>query len=168
MSTIGRIAALALLAVCTSAMPAFSEPLDHGDFDRVFAVTTFEHRVYRSQDSTPYPDTLDRFAALFALGGYRMEPPNDEGEWYARTYLWAPSTLVMRAGETVLLEFFGINGERHPSIIKDPAGNIVAEFEVARGEITQQPFTPETPGIYEFISTDRLPGMVGQIVVMGD
>ena len=97
-----------------------------------------------------------------------MEPPNEAGEWYARTYLWAPSTLMMQVGETALLEFFGINGERHPSVIKDPKGSTVAEFEVVRGEITQLSFTAETPGIYEFISINRLPGMVGQIVVMAD
>ncbi len=163
------VLAAALACALASLTPAFAEDmpvLDHADFDRVFAITTFEHRIYRSADRTAYPDTLERFEDLFALGGYRMEPPNDDNEWYARTYLWAPSMVVMTLGETVLLEFFGINGEFHPSEIRDPSGVVVEEFEVARGQITQIPFTPESPGIFEFVSTLRLPGMVGQILVL--
>ena len=80
--------------------------------------------------------------------------------WYARTYLWAPSMMVMHLGETVLLEFFGINGEQHPSEIRAPDGAVIAEFEVARGEIAQVPFSPNMAGIHEFVSTQRLPGMV--------
>ncbi len=166
-----RRAALAVVLACAlaSLAPAQAEnhaALDHADFDRVFAITTFEHRIYRSADRTAYPDTLERFADLFTLGGYRMEPPNDDNEWYARTYLWAPSMVVMSLGETVLLEFFGINGEQHPSELRDPSGAVIAEFEVARGEITQLPFTPDSTGIFEFVSTQRLPGMVGQILVI--
>lgn len=162
-------AATALALTVASAMPTLSQAADvlaHDDFDRVFAITTFEHRIYRDVDRTAYPDTLDRFADLFALGGYRMEPPNDDNEWYARTYLWAPSTVVMQLGETVLLEFFGINGERHPSELRAPDGTVLDTFEVNRGEITQVSFTPEATGIHEFVSTLRLPGMVGQILVL--
>ncbi|CUX80544.1 MAG: putative periplasmic protein [Roseibaca calidilacus] len=163
------VLAVALACAIASLTPAHAEEhpvLAHADFDRVFAITTFEHRIYRSAERTAYPDTLERFEDLFALGGYRMEPPNEENEWYARTYLWAPSMMVMHLGETVLLEFFGINGEQHPSEIRAPDGAVIAEFEVARGEIAQVPFSPNMAGIHEFVSTQRLPGMVGQILVL--
>lgn len=162
-------AATSLAILVASASPSLSQPADalsHEDFDRVFAITTFEHRVYRDVDRTAYPDTLDRFPDLFTLGGYRMEPPNEDNEWYARTYLWAPSMVVMQLGETVLLEFFGINGERHPSELRAPDGTVLDTFQVDRGQITQVSFTPEVAGIHEFVSTLRLPGMVGQILVL--
>lgn len=138
------------------------EVLDHADFDRVIVVTTSEPNVYRDADRTPYPDTLDRFPDLFAMGGYRMEPPNEEGEWYARAYQWQPSTIVVNQGERVLLEFFGINGDEHPSEIE----GYDIEFTVRRGEITQVPLEATEAGIFRFSSLLRLPTMVGQIVVL--
>ncbi len=161
-----------LLATCAAlllATPAVAQPapaLDHADFDRVFAITTFEHRLLRDADQTPYPDTMERFPDLFAMGGYRMEAPNEDNEWYARTYLWSPMMVVMHQGETVLLEFFGINGERHPTELRGPDGTVLDNFEVLRGDIVQVPFTPETTGIHSYVSTLRLPGMQGQILVL--
>lgn len=160
-TTAGLVLSVVSLAPMAAGADAHA-PLKHDDFDRVFAITTFEHRIYRSAERTPYPDTLDQFPELFELGGYRMEPPNEDGEWYARTYLWAPQTVVMRVGERVLLEFFGINGENHPSVI---TGTDIT-FEVNRGQITQVVFEPDAPGIYEYVSTLRGPGMVGQILVL--
>ncbi len=161
--------AAALVCAFASLTPAHAENapvLDHANFDRVFAITTFEHRISRSAERTAYPDTLVRFDALFALGGYRMEPPDEDNEWYARTYVWAPSKFAMQLGETVLLEFFGINGEHHLTELRDPSGQLLEEFDVYRGQITQVSFSPETSGIHEFVSTTRLPGMVGQILVL--
>lgn len=156
--------AAAMVAAMLVPLAALAQdaPLDHAEFDRVIVVTTTEPNVLRDADRTPYPDTLDRFPELFAMGGYRMEPPNEDNEWYARAYQWQPSTIVVNQGERVLLEFFGINGDSHPSVIE----GYDIEFEVRRGEVTQVPLTADRPGIFRYSSTLRLPTMVGQLVVL--
>jgi hypothetical protein len=149
---------------CAAALasPAFSETLDHADFDRVISISAVEMQMYRDADRTPYPDTLDRHPDLFAMGGYRLEPPNENNEWYARSYHWLPSTIVVNQGERVLLEFFGINGDSHPTEIE----GYDISFEVRRGEITQVELDADTAGLFRMSSDLRMPSMVAQIVVL--
>ncbi|TVQ52028.1 MAG: hypothetical protein EA355_15900 [Rhodobacteraceae bacterium] len=154
------IAAFACALSATAATA--SQEIRHEDFDRVIVISTYEPKVWRNADTTPYPDTINKFPELFAMGGYRMEPPNRDNEWYARSYHWMPSTVVVNQGERVLLEFFGINGERHPSTIE----GYDIEFEVRRGEITHVVLEADKPGIFRFASELRRPTMVGQIVVL--
>jgi hypothetical protein len=150
--------------VCAAALasPVFSETLDHAEYDRVISISAVEMQMYRDAERTSYPDTLDQHPELFAMGGYRLEPPNEDNEWYARSYHWLPSTIVVNQGERVLLEFFGINGDRHPTEIE----GYDIEFEVRRGEITQVELDADTPGIFRMSSDLRLPSMVAQIVVL--
>jgi len=156
--------ALLIAAAIGAASGAIAQdaPLNHADFDRVFTIVSSEPKMYRDVRRTPYPDTLDRFPELFAMGGYRLEEPNADGEWYARAYLWDPATIVVKRGETVLLEFFGINGDEHRTAIEGVEGEVM----VRRGEITQVPFAAREAGIFRFASLDRMPSMVGQIVVI--
>ena len=153
-----------LISICAAALaaPALADPPNHADYDRVISISAVELRMYRDADQTPYPDTLERHPELFALGGYRLEPPNDDNEWYARSYHWLPSTIVVNQGERVLLEFFGINGDSHPTAIE---GYDLA-FEVRRGEITHVAFDADKPGIFRMASELRLPSMVAQSVVL--
>jgi hypothetical protein len=153
-----------IAAACAAALagPAAAETLDHAEFDRVISISAVEMQMYRDADRTPYPDTLDQHPDLFAMGGYRLEPPNEDNEWYARSYHWLPSTIVVNQGERVLLEFFGINGDSHPTEIE---GYGIA-FEVRRGEITQVELEADKPGIFRMAPDLRLPSMVAQIVVL--
>jgi len=153
---------LTLVLAAKMAGPAFSQTLDHADYDRVFSISAVEVFMYRDAARTPYPDTLNKHPDLFAMGGYRIDAPNADNEWYARSYHWLPSTIVMNQGERVLLEFFGINGDSHPTVIE---GHDLA-FEVRRGEITQIEFNAEKPGIFRISSDLRMPSMVAQIIVL--
>jgi hypothetical protein len=70
--------------------------------------------------------------------------------------------LPLAAVDHRLLEFFGINGDSHPTEIE---GYGIA-LEVRRGEITQVEIEADKPGIFRMASDLRLPSMVAQIVVL--
>jgi hypothetical protein len=54
--------------------------------DRVITVTAIEHEMRRSQERTPFPNTLEIYPELEAGGGYKLTPPGESGEWAARAY----------------------------------------------------------------------------------
>jgi hypothetical protein len=132
--------------------------------DRLFTIVSVEQEMDRHIDETPFPDTLERHPDLTAGGGYRLDPPNDEGEWHARAYLWHPVSVTVSQGDNVTLEFFGINGDEHPTRLE----GYDLEFVVRRGEITRVAFTADRPGIFPFVCGTHQPTMTGQLVVLAN
>jgi hypothetical protein len=133
------------------------------EFDRTFHIMTVEYRASRHIDRTPYPEHTHELHEGFDQGtGYRLDPPNEDGEWYVRGYAWSPSTIFVEEGDRVRLEFFGVNGDFHPSRIE---GYDIA-FEVRRGELTHVDFVADRPGLFRIVSEGRTPPMSGQLVVM--
>lgn len=130
--------------------------------ERRITVLTVEVEMERSVDRTPFPDTLERHPNLMDGGGYLLEPPNEDGVWRARAYMFMPATIVVMEGETVVLEFFGINGNSHPTTIEA----FGQEFEVRRGELTEVTFVADRPGIYEIVCTTHQPSMTATLVVL--
>ncbi|SEB08016.1 hypothetical protein [Rubrimonas cliftonensis] len=130
--------------------------------DRTIVIASNELKVLRPVDKTPYPDTLEKYPDLMAGGGYRLEPPNEDGEWYARVYQWSPGVVYAYQGERVRLEFFGINGDLHPTEI--PGYGL--KFDVARGEITRVDFTADKAGLFDIVTPGRAPSMTAQLVVL--
>jgi hypothetical protein len=154
--------AIGVALLVAAAWPG-STPAGATEPDRSFSILAVEHRAYRHVDRTPYPaHTWAQHPDLDAGGGYRLDPPDENGEWYVRAYAWSPGTIVVQQGETVMLEFFGINGDFHPSVIE----GYDLEFDVRRGEITRVTFTADRPGLFRIVSLTRLPSMVAQLVVM--
>lgn len=149
--------AAALLALSLAA-PAMAEET----FDRTVVIVSNEIRMTRSADRTPFPDTLDQHPDLLADGGYALTEPDDKNEWYARAYQWSPGTVFAYQGERVRLEFFGINGDVHPTVIT----GYDLSFDVRRGEITRVDFTADKPGIFEIMAPGRMPSMSAQLVVL--
>ncbi|MCG6657246.1 hypothetical protein HOP52_05585 [Halomonas campisalis] len=115
----------------------------------------------RSQERTPFPDTLETYPDLEAGGGYRLTPPDNTGEWRARSYQWAPGVIVVNEGERVALEFFGINGDHHSTLIE----GYDLEFVVRRGELTRVVFTADKPGLFNVICAEHQPSMTAQLLV---
>jgi len=148
---------LTVLAL-TLAAPVFADPAP----DRTVVIVSNEIKMTRAASRTPYPDTLERHPDLMAGGGYRLEEPDDKGEWYARAYQWSPGVVYAYEGERLLLEFFGINGDVHPTEI--PAFG--QSFDVRRGEITRVEFVLDKSGLFEIVAPGRAPSMTAQLVVL--
>lgn len=149
---------LALAAVCVTASRAAVSA------ERVITIVSVEQEMNRHVDRTAFPDTLERHPDLTAGGGYRLDPPDDGGEWHARAYLWQPATVVVNQGDEVTLEFFGINGDEHPTVLEGYG----LEFVVRRGEVTRVTFTADRPGIFPFVCRTHRPSMTGQLVVLSN
>ena len=147
---------VALAAAVVTASQA-NEPTE-----RVITIVSVEQQMDRHIDRTAFPDTLERHPDLMAGGGYLLEPPNDDGEWHARAYLWQPATVVVNQDDVVTLEFFGINGDEHPTVLE----GYDLEFVVRRGDLTRITFTADRPGIFPFVCGTHQPSMTGQLVVL--
>lgn len=149
---------IAALVATSATGPALSQEAP----DRIIVVVSNEIRVTRSVDKTPYPDTLERYPDLLAGGGYALTPPDENNEWYARVYQWSPGVIHVIEGERVRLEFFGINGDLHPTHIE----GYDLSFDVERGQITRVEFVADKPGLFTIVTPGRAPSMTAQLVVM--
>ena len=108
-------------------------------------------------DKEPFPGE-----ALPEGGGYKLEEPDEEGQWVVETYTWAPDQIIVNEGDQVNLEIIGINGSRHDSSIEGH----VDSFVVERGKLTSLSFVAGTPGVYKIICTIHQPAMTGELVVL--
>ena len=108
-------------------------------------------------DEEPFPAE-----ALPEGGGYKLEEPDEEGQWVVETYTWAPDQIVVNEGDQVNLEIIGINGSRHDSSIEGH----VSSFVVERGKLTSLSFVAGAPGVYKIICAIHQPAMTGELVVL--
>lgn len=101
-------------------------------------------------------------AAMPAGGGLLLTPPNAEGAWRMRAFVFQPAQIVVRQGDPVALTFIGVQGPAHRIEVEGQG----EPFTLRRGEIRTVSFTVETPGTIAYRSLDRLPSMVGEVVVL--
>jgi heme/copper-type cytochrome/quinol oxidase subunit 2 len=131
--------------------------------ERTIAIQALQYDMTRHVDRTPFPDTLDEhpdFADKWP--GWRLDEPDEDGEWYARAYVFNPSTIVVNEGDEVTLRLFGIHGDSHPSVIE----GYDVTFDIRRGEVDEVTFTADKPGVFRMICADHVPSMIGQLVVL--
>jgi len=65
--------------------------------------------------------------------GYRFKPPGEYDEsnpdkWQVSTYLFSPSDLTVKQGDSVTLRMFVVNGDTHVTWLEAPDGSKVDEF----------------------------------------
>ena len=130
--------------------------------ERTISLLAVQHSMDRHVDDTPFPDTLEEWPQFEQWPGYRLDPPDEDGEWYARAYAFEPGTIVVNEGDEVTLQLFGIHGDEHPSVIQ----GYDVSFNIKRGELEQVTFTADQPGVFPLICADHMPSMVGQLVVL--
>ena len=124
---------------------------------RTIYMEAVEPKGSTSVEKEPFPTE-----ALPEGGGYKLEEPDDEGNWVVETYTWAPEQIVVYEGDTVNLEIVGINGARHDSSIE----GYVESFVVERGKLTSLSFTADKPGVFKIICHTHPPAMTGELVVL--
>lgn len=95
-------------------------------------------------------------------GGLILTPPNADGTWNMRAFVFAPAEVTARQGDMVTLHFVGVQGPSHQIAIEGQDEVI----ELKRGEQQDISFEAKEPGIIRFVSLGRQPSMQGRIVVL--
>lgn len=114
---------------------------------QTISVMAIEYKMRRKVSETPFPNTLEEHPDLEGAAGYKIIPPGTEveGEWGINAYQWVPGTIVVNQGDTVMLKFYGVNGDEHPTTID----GYDQEFTVRRGELTEVQFVADKAGTFQ-------------------
>lgn len=128
------------------------------------SVMAVEYKMRRKVSETPYPNTLEEHPDLEDAAGYKLIPPDTEveGEWGLDAYQFVPGTIVVTEGDDVLLRFFGVNGDSHPTTID----GYDQSFEVRRGELTEVQFVADKAGTFTITCHAHPPTMVAHLIVL--
>ena len=110
----------------------------------------------------PHPAEEFPATALPGGGGLILKGPDESGDWQMRAFMFLPSQVVAMEGDTVVLNFVGVQGPSYRIAIEGRDGEIVLK----RGETKSVVLNSVKPGVIRFESLDRLPSMVGQILVL--
>lgn len=124
---------------------------------RSFTIVAMEPKGAANVEKEPFPT-----AALPNGGGYVLKAPDQAGRWEVSTYVWMPSQIVVTEGDTVSLEFVGINGAEHPTTI---AGYDKAVL-VRRGHVVKVEFTADKAGTFPIVCAQHGPSMVAELIVL--
>jgi plastocyanin len=146
------IALLTALGIICQVGTAFGEPVV-----RHFTILAAEPKGAADVAREPFPAQ-----PLPEGGGYLLKEPNVEGRWEVSSYVWLPSQIVVTEGDSVVLDFVGINGASHHTEIQ----GLAHTFTLRRGEFTTIKFIADRAGIFPIICRDHLPSMRSEIVVL--
>jgi plastocyanin len=104
--------------------------------------------------------------------GYEFKPEGEADKsnpkrWEVSTYLWSPSFVTVRQGDTVNLTVFVVNGDEHESWITDPNGREVVSKRIwNRGREYQVSFVADKVGSYQLTCSNHAPTMSATILVL--
>ncbi len=110
-----------------------------------------------SHPPEPFP-----VSAASSSGGLIVRPPNEQGDWSIRSFVFQPSQVVVKQGDIVVLNFVGIQGPSHTISIDGQNEQI----SLKRGEIKAVRLVAEQLGTIRFVSVGREPTMQGSILVL--
>lgn len=105
----------------------------------------------------PFPATAPK-----SSGGFIVKQPDAKGEWSVRAFVFHPAQVVVRQGDTVALNFMGVQGPSHTIAIDGQRERL----SLKRGEMKTVRFVAEQPGVIKFISVGREPTMQGSVLVL--
>lgn len=146
------IALLTTLGISGHAGAASSEPTV-----RHFTILAAEPKGGANIAHEPFPTQ-----PLPEGGGYVLKEPNAEGRWEVSSYVWLPAQIVVTEGDTVVLDFVGINGVSHQTEIE----GLGHTFNLRRGELAKVEFVADRAGVFPIICHDHMHSMRGEIVVL--
>lgn len=105
----------------------------------------------------PFPES-----AKSSGGGLIVRPPNEQGDWTVRAFVFQPSQVVVKEGDKVVLNFVGVQGPSHTIAIEGQKEPVTLK----RGEMKSVRFVADQPGTIRFVSVGREPTMQGSILVL--
>ena len=153
LSRLSRTAVSALLAAVFAApVIAQADPVK-----RFFTVAAVEPKGGTTVAQEAFPDST-----LPTGGGYILKKPDATGRWEVSAYVWMPNQIIVNQGDEVTLEFVGINGAYHGTVIKgyDKA------FVVKRGLTTRVAFLADKAGVFPIECAQHQPSMGGELIVL--
>lgn len=110
------------------------------------------------------PKDLSDGYGFKAPGQVDARAPN---KWQVASYMFAPSYVTVRQGDTVVLTAFVVNGNKHEVRIVAPDGRVVVpETEWNRGRQYKISFVAEKIGTYQLGCSDHAPTMVANFLVL--
>jgi plastocyanin len=124
---------------------------------RFFTIAAVEPKGGATTDKEPFPETT-----LPGGGGYILKKPDATGRWEVSTYLWMPGQIIVNQGDEVALEFIGINGAKHATVIQ----GYDRSFVVERGQTTKVTFKADKAGVFAITCATHQPSMVGELIVL--
>jgi len=124
---------------------------------RTITIAAVELKGGTTVDKESFPQS-----ALPEGGGYLLNKPNAAGRWEVSTYRWMPSQIVVNQGDEVTLEYIGINGAEHPSVIE----GYDKSFNVKRGQVTTLTFKADKAGLFRILCGAHHPSMHGELIVL--
>src|SRR3989338_10450114 len=104
--------------------------------------------------------------------GYDFKAPgeadkSDPKRWEVSSYMFSPSSVTVRQGDTVKLTAFVVNGDEHHVKVNDPDGReVIAETKRNRGREYQLSFVAKKLGTYHLTCSDHAPTMAATILVL--
>lgn len=104
--------------------------------------------------------------------GYDFKAPgqadkNDPKRWEVSSYMFSPSSVTVRQGDTVKLTAFVVNGDEHDVQVNDPDGReVIAKTKWNRGREYQLSFVAKKVGTYHLTCSDHAPTMAATILVL--
>jgi plastocyanin len=104
--------------------------------------------------------------------GYGFKAPGDADKgdrrkWELASYIFVPSFVVVRQGDTVKLTAFLVNGDEHEARITDPDGReVVAKTTWNRGREYQVSFVAGKLGPYQLTCSTHAPTMGATFLVL--
>jgi plastocyanin len=132
--------------------------------DRVFHIATvhLDGSGHERGDALhPQPEPYPAQAALPG-GGHLIRRVGADGAWNVRMFLFEPSQIVVRQGETVVLIFVGVHGPAHEIVVD----GVAEPLRLRRGETASVRLVAQQPGSIRFASKGREPTMAGEVLVL--
>jgi len=124
---------------------------------RSFTIAAVEPKGSATVDKEPFPT-----AALPAGAGYSLSKPDPTGRWEVDVYVFMPSQIIVNQGDDVTLNFVGINGMSHPTMI----AGYDKSFLLKRGEVTAISFKADKAGVFSIDCGTHAPSMRAELIVL--
>ena len=104
--------------------------------------------------------------------GYGFKAPgqvdkSNPHKWQVASYMFSPSFVTMRQGDTVKLTVFVVNGDKHEVWVSGPDGKrIVAPRTWNRGREYKIQFVATEAGTYQLVCSEHAPSMIATFSVL--
>lgn len=104
--------------------------------------------------------------------GYEYKAPGEADKanpkrWEVSSYMFTPSFVTVRQGDTVKLTAFIVNGDKHEVWVTAPDGEKVVNNTVwQRGREYTVQFVAEKTGAYQLICSEHAPSMITTFLVL--
>jgi plastocyanin len=104
--------------------------------------------------------------------GYEHKAPGEADKakptrWEVSAYMFTPSFVTVRQGDTVKLTAFIVNGDEHEVWVTDPDGQkVVANQKWNRGREYSAEFVAKKAGNYQLMCSEHSPSMITTFLVL--